>query len=118
LAQVALTVRELSRSVAFYRDVVGLKMLFEAPNVAFFDVGPVRLMLGANEEASRTPYGTIVYFAVPELQPAFAALVAKGASVVREPHLVAKLPDHDLWMAFFRDPDENVFALMSEVRPA
>lgn len=118
LAQVALTVRELPRAVAYYRDLVGLKLLFEMPNVAFFDLGSVRLMLGLNEEPGRTPYGTILYLAVPQLDPAFEAIKARGATVVRPPHVVARMPDHELWMAFFRDLDDNVYALMSEVRPA
>lgn len=116
LGQVALTVNDLDRAVAFYRDCLGLRFLFRAPNVAFFDCGGVRLMLGQSEQPDARPHGTVLYYRVADLRPAFETLKQRGAAVEREPHLVARMPDHDLWMAFFRDPDGNLFGLMSEVR--
>lgn len=114
IGQIALSVHDMDRAVAFYRDVVGLKFLFQAPNVAFFDVAGVRLMLGQAEPADLKPAGTILYFESSDLDADFAALKSRGVKVEQEPHFVAKLGAKELWMAAFSDPDGNVFELMSE----
>ena len=114
IAQIALSVHDLDHGVAFYRDVVGLKFMFQAPNVAFFDVAGVRLMLGLAESLEAKPEGTVLYFEAADLDADFAALRNRGASVEQEPHFIAKLGDKELWMGFFRDPSGNLFALMSE----
>lgn len=114
IGQIALSVHDMDRAIAFYRDVVGLNFLFQAPNVAFFDVAGVRLMLGQAEPTDLHPAGTIVYFESANLDADFAALQTHGARVERAPHFVAKLGAKDLWMAAFRDPDGNVFQFMSE----
>lgn len=117
IGQIAIPVRDVDRAVAFYRDTLGLPLLFQAPpGLAFFDCGGVRLMLdGADSE--RAGQSSVIYYLVSSLDDACSALSAKGVRLEAEPHLVAKLPDHELWMAFFRDPDANLLALMSEVRP-
>ena len=119
IGQIAMTVTELPRAVAFYRDVLGLRFLFEAPPaMAFFDCGGVRLMLSRPEEAGDHAghrYGAILYYAVDEIQAAAAALEGRGVRFEQPPHLVARLPHADLWMAFLRDPDGNLLAIMSEV---
>jgi predicted enzyme related to lactoylglutathione lyase len=114
IGQIALSVHDMGRAVAFYRDVVGLKFLFQAPNVAFFDVAGVRLMLGQAEPKDLKPAGTILYFESADLDADFDALKQRGVQVEQEPHFVAKLGAKDLWMAAFRDLDGNVFELMSE----
>ena len=114
IGQIALSVHDMDRAVGFYRDVVGLKFLFQAPNVAFFDVAGVRLMLGQAEPADLKPAGTILYFESPDLDADFGALKQHGVQVERAPHFVAKLGAKDLWIAALRDPDGNVFELMSE----
>jgi methylmalonyl-CoA/ethylmalonyl-CoA epimerase len=117
IGQIAIPVTDIDRAVAFYRDVLGMKFLFQAPpGLGFFDCGGVRLMLDlpAKAEAGR---GGVIYYKVDDLQAAFETLSARGATVVAKPHLIAKMPDHELWMAFFRDPDKNAFALMAEIRP-
>lgn len=114
IGQIALSVHDIDRAVAFYRDVVGLKFLFQAPNVAFFDVAGVRLMLGQAEPKDLKPAGTILYFESGDLDADFAALKSRGVQVEQEPHFVAKLGAKELWMAAFRDPDGNVFELMTE----
>lgn len=114
IGQIALSVHDMDRAVAFYRDVVGLKFLFQAPNVAFFDVAGVRLMLGQAEPVELKPAGTYLYFESVDLDADFAALTSGGAQVEQAPHFVAKLGAKDLWMAAFRDPDGNVFELMTE----
>jgi methylmalonyl-CoA/ethylmalonyl-CoA epimerase len=117
IGQIAVPVTDIDRSVAFYRDVLGMRFLFQAPpGLGFFDCGGVRLMLDmpAGEQAGR---GGVLYFTVDDIDDAFRRLCARGLEFEADPHLVAKLPDHDLWMSFFRDPDRNLLALMSEVRP-
>ncbi|HXF83378.1 MAG TPA: VOC family protein [bacterium] len=114
IGQIAIHVRELDRAVQFYRDRLGLRFLFQAPpGLAFFDAGGVRLMLSRPEGAAA---GTsILYFQVDDIPQAVAALRARGVHFTAEPHLIARLPDHDLWMAFFLDSEDNTMALMSEV---
>jgi methylmalonyl-CoA/ethylmalonyl-CoA epimerase len=116
IGQIALGVRDMERAVAFYRDVVGLKFLFEAPNVAFFDVAGVRLMLSSADSDARDPAGTVLYFESADLDADFAAIEQRGARVAENgaPHFIAKLGAKELWMAFFNDPDGHLFALMSE----
>lgn len=115
LGQVALTVSDVARSTAFYRDAVGLRFLFAAgPSLAFLDIGNARLMLSAPEGDFTPRSGTVLYLRVADIQSAKAGMQSRGVSFVDEPHLVAPMPDHDLWMCFFRDPDEHTLALMSE----
>jgi methylmalonyl-CoA/ethylmalonyl-CoA epimerase len=122
IGQIAMTMRDLPRAVAFYREVLGLRFLFEAPPaMAFFDCGGVRLMLSVPEasgEVAGMQFASILYFPVPDIEAAASALTARGVVFQQPPHLVAKLPAADLWMAFFRDPDGNLLALMSEVARA
>ena len=115
IGQIAITVTDLARATAFYRDSLGLKFLFEAPNLAFFDCGGIRLMLTPPEPDGAT-HSSVVYYKVPDIRQAHQVLSGRGVAFVGQPHLIAKMPDHDLWMAFFKDPDGNVLALMSEVR--
>lgn len=116
IGQIALTVHDMDRSVAFWRDAVGLKFMFQAPNVAFFDVAGVRLMLGSPESPDVKPAGTTLYFEVEDLDTTFSTLRDRGVTVAKsgEPHFIAKLGAKDLWMAFLEDPDGNLFALMHE----
>ena len=117
LGQIAVTISDLDKSVAFYRDVLGLKHLFNAPpGLAFFACGSVRLMLSRPETPDAERFGATLYFKVPEIQSAHAALVGRGVTFEAAPHMIAKMPDHELWMAFFRDPDRNLLALMCEKR--
>ena len=119
LGQIALTVRDVERSVEFYRDDIGLRFLFApAPSLAFLMIGDVRLMLSA-AEGEFTPGGsTVLYLRVADIDAGYAALAARGVSFIDAPHLVARMPDHELWMCFFRDPDAHTLALMCERRPA
>ena len=119
IGQIALSVSDMDRSVAFWRDTAGLKFLFQAPNVAFFDVAGVRLMLGSAESPDTKPAGTVLYFEVDDLDATFDALRTRGVAVAEngEPHFIARLGAKDLWMAFLRDPDGHLFALMQERAP-
>ena len=115
IGQIAVPVTDLERAVTFYRDTLGMKFLFQVPNLAFFDCAGVRLMLDIPEDGSGERGSSVIYFKVDDIQRAYASLVSQGVTCQGTPHLIAKMPDHDLWMAFFRDPDENLLALMSEV---
>jgi methylmalonyl-CoA/ethylmalonyl-CoA epimerase len=112
-------VADIDRAIAFYRDVLGVRFLFKAPpGLGFFDCAGVRLMLDAPARAQGHTGSSIIYYKVPDIAEAFDALSKRGIDFEAKPHLIAKLPDHDLWMAFFRDLDGNLLALMCEVRPA
>ena len=115
IGQIAVPVTDLERAVTFYRDTLGMKFLFQVPNLAFFDCAGVRLMLDIPEDGSGERGSSVIYFKVDDIQSAYESLVAQDVTCQGTPHLIAKMPDHDLWMAFFRDPDENLLALMSEV---
>jgi len=119
IGQIAMTVADLPRAIAFYRDILGMRFLFEAPPaMAFFDCGGVRLMMSRPEETGAVAgqhFASIVYYTVPDIQEAAAVLVGRGVTFEAAPHLVARLPHADLWMGFFRDPDHHLLAIMSEV---
>jgi methylmalonyl-CoA/ethylmalonyl-CoA epimerase len=115
IRQIAVIVRDLERAVAFYRDALGMTFLFRAPpGLAFFDCGGVRLMLSLAEGAGATA-NSIIYYAVDDISAAHATLAGRGVRFVGEPHVIARMPDHDLWLAEFRDSEDNTLALMSEV---
>jgi methylmalonyl-CoA/ethylmalonyl-CoA epimerase len=120
IAQVALTVTNLAEAKAFYQDVLGMQFLFQAGAMAFFQCGGVRLMIGASESESESgkpfnPASTVVYFRIAEIESACAALKSQGVAFIQEPHLVARMKSHDLWLAFLKDPSGNPIGLMSEV---
>jgi methylmalonyl-CoA/ethylmalonyl-CoA epimerase len=113
VTQIAFTVQNLAEAKIFYGDVLELKFLFEAGNMAFFQCGSVRLMIGEAEKPSISE-GTIVYFRVADLEATVDLLESRGTSFVQQPHLVARMKSHDLWMAFLKDPTGNTLGLMSE----
>ena len=122
IGQIAVRVHDLDRAVAFYRDVLGLRLLFQAPpGLAFFECGDTRLMLSRPEAPEFDHPGSVVYYVVDDIQAAWRSVTARGAKPATagapEPHLIAKMPDHDLWMAFVDDSEGNLLGLMSEVRP-
>jgi methylmalonyl-CoA/ethylmalonyl-CoA epimerase len=117
LGQIQIRTRDVERAAEFYEKTLGLKLLFKAPpGLAFFDCGGVRLMLDRPEKPEFDHPSSILYFAVPDIQAAYAGMKAKGVRFEDEPHIIAKMPDHDLWMTFFRDTEDNLLGLMSEVR--
>lgn len=117
LAQIALTTHDVPALAAFYREVVGLPPLFDAgPQLAFLDLGGVRLMITRPSAPELDHPASILYFRVADLEAAHAALRARGAREERPPRLTARLTDHEVWTSFFRDPDNNLFALMGEKR--
>lgn len=118
IRQIALTTKNVPALAAFYRDVVGLKHLFDAgPNLVFLEVGGVRLMLTQPSAPELDHPPSLFYYLVEDIETAHATLKARGAREERPPGLTAKMPDHELWTSFFRDPDNHLFALMAEKRP-
>jgi len=115
IRQIAVVCKDVARARDFYRDVIGLPHLFDAgPNLSFFDCGGVRLMLSPAEgEAAGT---SVIYYLVNDITASMHALKEKGAAFVDEPHMIARMPDHELWLAEFRDSENNVLALMEERR--
>src|SRR5262245_38453532 len=113
IGQIAVPVRDIDRAIAFYRDVLGMRFLSQAPpGLGFFDCAGVRLMLDAPAKSQAESYSSVIYYKVSDLQAAFETLSGRGVVFEAKPHLIARLPDHELWMAFFRDPAENLLALM------
>ncbi|HEV8525580.1 MAG TPA: VOC family protein [Terriglobales bacterium] len=115
IGQIAINVRDLKRATTFYRDTLGMRFLFDAANLAFFDCGGVRLMLGTPEQPQFDHPASVIYYRVADLEQAYQLLKGRGVQFQGAPHLIARLPDHELWMAFLRDSENNLLALMSEV---
>jgi methylmalonyl-CoA/ethylmalonyl-CoA epimerase len=117
VGQIAINAHDVGRAAAFYQDALGLKLLFKAgPGLAFFDCGGVRLMLTLPEKPEFDHPSSVLYFTVPDIQAAFAKMKESAVKFEDEPHLLARMPDHDLWMTFFRDSEGNLMGLMSEVK--
>jgi methylmalonyl-CoA/ethylmalonyl-CoA epimerase len=117
IGQVAVPVSDIDRAIAFYRDILGMRFLFKAPpGLGFFDCHGVRLLLDAAATTKDRKHSSIIYYKVSDLQSAYQTLLARGVEFEQKPELTARMPDHELWMAFFRDPDSNLLALMSEIR--
>ena len=115
IGQIAFTVSNVERSTTFYRDELGLQFLFAAgPSLAFFNIGGVRLMLSAPEGEFTPGSSSVIYLQVGDIDAEHAAMMKRGVAFVDKPHLIAKMPGHDLWMCFFRDPDGHTLALMCE----
>ncbi len=115
IGQIAVNVRDLERAMGFYRDVLGMKFLFQAPGMAFFDCGAVRLMLSLPEKPEFDHPASLIYYTVGDIAAAYRTLQSRGVRFEREPGVVHRAATYDLWMAFFRDLDGNPIALMSEV---
>ncbi len=118
IAQIAVPVQDIGRAVAFYRDALGMRLLFEAPPaMAFFDAGGVRLMLSGPEAQGPGDdrRSSVIYFAVKDMDQAQRSLRARGVHFVRDPEMVARMETHDLWLAFLEDGEGNTLALSSEV---
>jgi methylmalonyl-CoA/ethylmalonyl-CoA epimerase len=117
IGQIQMRAHDVERAADFYQNILGLRLLFKAPpGLAFFDCGGVRLMIDRPEKAEFDHPGSILYFSVPDIQAAYERLKEKDVKFEDEPHIIAKMTDHDLWMTFFRDSEGNLLALMSEVK--
>ena len=119
VGQISIITHDLPRATAFYRDILGLPLLFTAGNMAFFDCGGVRLMLGPASTPELDHPSSILYFRVPDVHAAHRRLVEMGVKIEAPPRLIAPMKTYDLWMVGFRDSEGNIMQLMSEVpRPS
>jgi predicted enzyme related to lactoylglutathione lyase len=117
IQQIAITVSDVATAMPFYRDVLGLTFLFSpSPNLAFLAAGSVRIMLSTPQGAGTVGHNSILYFKVNDIAATHAEIVGRGATNERPPQLAAKMPDHELWTSFLRDPDGNLIGLMEEKR--
>ena len=115
IGQIAMPVKDLSRAIEFYRDRLGMQFLFQAPpGLAFFQCGSIRLLVEVPADQEFQHPGSPLYFLVDDIDVAYADLRDRGVRFRGEPHLIAKMPDHELWMAFFDDEQGNTHALMHE----
>lgn len=119
IGQIAITVSDVDRALAFYRDVLGLEFLFApAAELAFLAAGPVRIMLSTPQGGGRIGANSILYFRVDQVEARYLRMLELGATAERPPQLAARMPDHELWIGFVRDPDGNLVGLMEERRSA
>ena len=115
IGQIAITVSDLAQAKQFYGEILGMKFLFDAGSMAFFQCASIRLLIGTGEPGATAGTGTILYFRVSDLPAVHRNLRSKDVQFRQEPHLVAHMKTHDLWIAFLSDPSGNLLGLMSEV---
>ena len=116
IGQIAMIAKDVDRATSFYKDRLGLPFLFRFGDLSFFDCGGTRLMLSLPEGAQFDHAGSVLYFKVDDIRATHRALAGRGVVFTDDPHLIARMPDHELWMAFFNDTEGNTLALMSELR--
>jgi methylmalonyl-CoA/ethylmalonyl-CoA epimerase len=117
IGQIAVVCKDVARASAFYRDTLGLRHLFDAgPTLSFFDCGGVRLMLTTVERPQDDHPGSMLYYFVADIDGVYAELTAKGVSFVAKPHVIARMPDHELWLGAFEDSEGNTMGIMEERR--
>jgi len=114
IAQISIPVSDLEGATSFYREALGMRFLFSTPTMSFFDCGGIRLMLAIPEADNFSPPGSILYYRVQDIAIAHETLTRRGVEFVSEPHVVHATEEMELWMAFFRDTDQNFLALMCE----
>lgn len=115
IRQIAIVVSDVALALPFYRDVLGLSFLFSpAANLAFLSAGTIRIMLSTPQGSGAAGHNSILYFKVTDIEASHAAILGRGAKNERTPQLAAHMPDHELWIAFVRDPDNNLVGLMEE----
>jgi len=116
IGQIFVNAKDLDRAIAFYRDILGMTFLFQAPpNMAFFQCGEVRIMLGIPDKPELAHPASVIYYKVNDIEKVAEVFKARGVEFIIDPHLVAPMPTYDLWLADFRDSEGNILALMSEV---
>ncbi len=114
IGQIAMSAADIDRAEAFYAEIVGLRKLFRFGDLVFFDCAGVRLMIEKSIDARKIAAASVIYFKCADIGLARAELIQRGALFVDDPHRVAPMEDHDLWMSFFHDPDDHLLALMME----
>ena len=116
IGQIAMIAHDVDRATTFYSEALGLKLLFRAGALSFFDCGGIRLMLSKPEKPEFDHPGSVLYFKVADIDAAHRDLTRRGVEFIDAPHLIARMPDHELWMTFFRDTEGNTLARLTEKR--
>lgn len=117
IGQIAIVCQDVARAAAFYRDTLGLRHLFDAgPTLSFFDCGGVRLMLTTVERPEDDHAGSMLYFFVTGIEDVHRALSDNGVRFIDAPHVIARMPDHELWLTAFVDSEGNTMGIMEEKR--
>jgi methylmalonyl-CoA/ethylmalonyl-CoA epimerase len=114
IGQIALAVADVDRAEAFFAETLGLGKLYRFGDLTFFDCAGVRLMVEKAHAPENVQKSSVIYFRCADIALAVRELEARGVAFTHKPHLIAKMEDHDLWMAFFQDPDGHTLALMQE----
>ena len=114
ILQLAIPVKDIDRATVFYRDTLGLRLLMNAPNMAFFDCGGVRIYLDANPGFLDAGRNSLIYFRTTNMDEAHTAFKDKGATIHQPPQIIASLPDRDLWLMWIRDSESNLLGVMEE----
>jgi methylmalonyl-CoA/ethylmalonyl-CoA epimerase len=114
IGQIALAVSDVDRAEKFFAEAMGFRKLFRFGDLSFFDCAGVRLLLEKTTSEEEAGKSSIIYFRCADIALAVRELQSRGVSFSSSPHLIAKMGDHDLFMAFFSDPDGHVLALMQE----
>lgn len=114
IGQISLTVDNVDTAENFYENTLGLQKLYRFDKLVFFNCDGVRLFITEPEEGDFSPVSSIIYFQTSDIADAVNKLDSKDVSFIQEPHLVSEMEDHNLWMAFFKDPAGNTLALMHE----
>ncbi len=115
IEQISVNVVDIERAITFYRDTLGMKFMFQAGQMAFFDCNGIRLMLSLPEKPEFNHPGSVIYYKVEDMRMVYEAFIERGVTFISEPHVVAKMEHLNIWMAFFRDTEGNTLALTSEV---
>ncbi|MEM9774729.1 MAG: VOC family protein [Chloroflexota bacterium] len=116
IGQIGITVSNVEKVFPFYKDILEIPFLFSAgPQLAFLQAGDTRIMLSEALGSNTAPgKNSILYLRADDIETSYEKMVEKGATAERGPELAAKMPDHELWLAFLRDPDGNLVGLMEE----
>jgi methylmalonyl-CoA/ethylmalonyl-CoA epimerase len=115
IEQIALPVEDVDRALAFYRSKLGMKFLFRAGDLVFFDCAGVRLMLSPPEDGETARRASTIYFKVQDIHQAYRKLTEQGVVFDDAPHFIANMGDYEIWMAFFHDTEQNMLAISGEI---
>ncbi|QOR68801.1 VOC family protein [Cytobacillus suaedae] len=115
VAQLGVPVKDINRAIDFYKEKLGLSLLFNTDSMAFFECNGLRLMLSLPEKDEFAHSSSVIYFQVNNIKESYENLLGKEVSFIDKPHVVAKMGQTETWMVFFKDTEGNTHALMSEV---
>ena len=116
IGQIAIAISDIKKAVDFYQNKLGLTLLFEVPSgMAFFNCGGIRLMLTEQNGDLKDHKTSVIYYHVSDIRQTAKSMIDRGVDFTKEPPMAVKMADHELWIGFLRDPDENLIGIMEEV---